>query len=293
MYKELLQIIICPECGEKLALNSKSEINGEVIEGILACINNHEWKIEDGIINFESKEQITVNNWSEVYNQINYDEFDKLVAERTPEVQLSANEAAKAGIIDFINRNRSKKILDIATGRGMLLTKLVESCGSSIDLVCVDLSFEVLKYDRIKTIKTNPNMKINYIACDATRLPFISNSFDLSVSFFGIQNMGNLASAGIQEGIRVSQTGLANVGFVIRDDNPKIDELNRLLIENGYDFKVDSCTESNFYKLHKIDDRFKVEVNNVFEGISEKNENDIIPIEGEWFAAVICKVIRG
>jgi ubiquinone/menaquinone biosynthesis C-methylase UbiE len=201
-------------------------------------------------------------------------------------------EAAKAEVVNLIKRYNAKKILDIATGRGMLLTKLAKSCGSYIDLVCVDLSFEVLKYNRIKALSLNPDMKINFIACDATKLPFLSDGFDLAVSLVGIQNMGNFASQGISEAVRVSQKGLVNVGLIIRDDNPKIDELNKLLMDNGYDFKVDSFTESNFYKLHAAAGKHKVDVDNVFEGIAEKNENDMIPIEGEWFAAAISRTTK-
>jgi ubiquinone/menaquinone biosynthesis C-methylase UbiE/uncharacterized protein YbaR (Trm112 family) len=292
MYKNILEIMICPNCGEKLELNPKNEVDGEIIEGTLTCINNHKWIVEEGIINFESEEQSMVNNWSELYAQKDYNEIDKLLTERTPQIQLNAMEVAKAELINSIKEHHAKKVLDIATGRGLLLTRLVESFGSNIDLVCVDLSFEVLKYDRIKAKKINPNIKINYIACDATKMPFLSNSFDLTVSFFGISNMGNFSSEGINEGVRVSQNGLVNVGPVIKDDNPKIDELNKLLIENGYDFKVDSFTESNFYKMHKTVNNYNVEVNNVFEGIAEKNEDDLIPVEGEWFAIAMSKTTR-
>ncbi len=292
MYRDILSIMVCPKCGEKLTLNSREEINGEVIEGTLACINNHKWKVQDGIINLESEEQSMANDWSESYKQMDYDELDMLITKRTPKMQLDAMELAKVKLINSIHELNANRILDIATGRGMLLTKLAQNYGSNIDLVCVDLSFEVLKYDRIKVLKINPKAKVNYIACDATKLPFTDNAFDLSVSFFGISNMGDLASKGIKEGVRVSQNGLANVGVVIKDDNHKIDELNKLLKENGYDFNLYSCTESNFCKLHKIDNSHKVEVNKVFEGIAEKNENDLVPIEGEWFAFVISKTAR-
>lgn len=175
----------------------------------------------------------------------------------------------------------------------MLLTKLVKNFGNNIDLVCVDLSFEVLKYDRIKSKNIDPNAKINYIACDATKLPFLSDTFDLSVSFFGIQNMFDLASEGIMEGVRVSKKGLINASIVIKDNNPKIEALNKLLAEHGYDFKIDSFTESYLHQLHEIDENYKVEVNNIFEGIGGKNENDLIPIEGEWFAIALIETDKG
>jgi ubiquinone/menaquinone biosynthesis C-methylase UbiE/uncharacterized protein YbaR (Trm112 family) len=288
LFKNILDKIVCPECGGKLKLDIKQEINGEVIKGILSCSNNHKWEVEDGVINFKSKEQEFANNWSEMYKEVNYDELDKKIKEGTPQSQLNGMECLKIEFINSIKSLKAEKVLDIATGRGMLMTRLVEALGDSIELTCVDLSFEVLKYDRIKSVRIDPNARVNYIACDATKLPFVNNAFDLSVSFFGIINMGDLTQKGVSEGERVSKNGLLNAGIVIKDDNPKIDELNKLLKDNGYDFNINSCTESSFYGAHKIDERYKVEISNIFEGIAEKNEFDIVPVEGEWFAYTIC-----
>ncbi len=289
MYSNILEYLTCPECKKSLDLNTKKQVNGEVIEGILRCSNNHEWKVEDGVINFESEEQKSVNNWSESYKQVDYEELENQIKERTPQIQLDAQERAKEEIIKLIDKHNAKNILDIATGRGMLLKRIVKNFGDEIDLVCIDLSFEVLKYDRMKANKINSNAKINYIACDATNLPFTNDAFDLSVSFAGIQNMLDKASKGIKEGVRVSKDKLINVGVVIKDDNPKIDLINKLLAENNIDYDVKTATESSFYQLHKINDNFKVEVDNIFEGIAEKNDNDLIPIEDEWFAIAIIK----
>lgn len=292
MYMEILDILICPKCQAKLKLESKEHIASEVIEGTLLCAGNHQWKIEGGVINFESEEQENANNWNELYKKMDYEELDIRVKERTPKIEIDAQEKAIEEIIDLINKYQAKKVLDIATGRGILLSQLVKNFKNNIELVCVDLSFEVLKYDRIKCMKINPDARINYIACDATKLPFLRDTFDLSVSFFGVQNMGNLASEGIQEGVRVSSKGLINAGYVIKDDNPEIKSLNELVEQHGYDFKVDSVTESHFHQLHNIDESYRVEVTNVFEGIGEKNENDLIPIEGQWFALAISKTDR-
>lgn len=88
MYKNLLEIIVCPDCGEKLELSPNREINGEIIQGVLTCPNNHEWMVEEGIVNFKSLEQTMGNNWSEMYAQMDYEELDKLTTKRTPQIQL-------------------------------------------------------------------------------------------------------------------------------------------------------------------------------------------------------------
>lgn len=292
MYLTILEKIKCPSCSSSLELRDQVGENDEVIRGNLCCSNGHKWYIKDGIIDFNSKEQKIGNNWSELYKKYDYNELDRMIIESIPTIQLEAYNVTLKEIVNEIESRNAKSVLDIATGRGMLLKKLVESFGTSIDLVCVDLSFDVLKYDRIKSIGINPYVKINYIACDATKLPLLDKSFDVAVSFAGITNMGDLASQGVVEGVRVSKEALINTGIVIRDDNPKINQINKHLKESGYDLKIDSNTENNFLNAHKIDDRFKVEVRNVFEGISGINQHDPVPINGEWFGMALSITTR-
>lgn len=99
--------------------------------------------------------------------------------------------------------------------------------------------------------------------------------------------MGELASRGVIEGVRVSKEALVNTGIVIKDDNPKISQINEQLKASGYDLKIDSNTETNFLNAHKIDDSFNVEVRNVFEGISGNNQHDLVPINEEWFGMAL------
>ena len=75
MYMEILDILICPKCQARLKLESKKHIASEVIEGTLLCTGNHQWKIEGGVINFESEEQENANNWNELYKKMDYEEL--------------------------------------------------------------------------------------------------------------------------------------------------------------------------------------------------------------------------
>ena len=87
---------------------------------------------------------------------------------------------------------------------------------------------------------------LDYLTC-----PECKKSLDLNTKkqindevIEGIQNMLDEASKGIKEGVRVSKDKLINVGVVIKDDNPKIDLLNKLLTENNIDYDVKTATES-------------------------------------------------
>ena len=291
MYKNILEILTCPKCQEKLQIEAEKESNGEVIEGLLTCTNYHQWQVEDGIIIFQAQEQKEVNNWNELYKDISYKDLDDKIKDSTPQVELTAQKEGIREIINIVKKKDSTKILDIATGRGMLLTELVQEFGSKINLVAVDLSARVLKYDRLKCKELNPKARINFIACDATELPILKDSLDLSVSFFGIQNMGSLIPEGIKEGVRVSKKGLINTGYIIKDDNPEIPSVNKKLKKAGYEIRLDQFTESYFHQSHKLNDDYKVNVKKIFEGTGGNNKNDLIPIQDEWFALAISETI--
>ncbi len=183
MYKEILKLLKCPECNSELSLEVEKEENSEIVEGKLICNSGHNYVINEGVINFNSLEQVFANTWSESYEQYNYDELDKKILEKTPENQIILGNKAKEFIIESINNKENEFILDIATGRGDLFREMVKGLKTNSQIICTDLSFEVLKYDRLKAKKINPMVKVNYIACDATNLPFKDNTIDTSVSF--------------------------------------------------------------------------------------------------------------
>lgn len=290
MFKEIISKLKCPQCTAGLTLTKAKYENEEIYEGTLVCENNHEWQIHDGVLNFNSSEQELGNNWSAMYEKYNYEELDKLIMDSVPEIQMKSYKAAFSHIEEHILKNNDSWIIDIATGRGMLLLELVKRFGNKINLVCVDLSHTVLKYDRLKCMNINPHIKVNYIACDATNLPLREKSIDKALSLFGIANMADVADQGIRESVRVSKNGLLNIGIVVRDDNPKIEDLNLQIKEAGYDLTLDTCKESNFFNLHKIGKEFRTESEVIFEGIAEKAPGDLIPIEGEWFGITAVRV---
>lgn len=151
MYKEILKLLKCPECNSELSLEVEKEENSEIVEGKLICNSGHNYVINEGVINFNSLEQVFANTWSESYEQYNYDELDKKILEKTPENQIILGNKAKEFIIKSINNKENEFILDIATGRGDLFREMVKGLKTNSQIICTDLSFEVLKYDRLVT----------------------------------------------------------------------------------------------------------------------------------------------
>ena len=291
MYKELAKILICPECMKELSLSIMKEENEEVTEGKLSCENNHKWIIKDGIINFGAKEQVLSNNWEQMYKNYDYAELDRRISYSTPENMKQINNKTKDIIIEKLNNQDSKIILDIATGRGMLLTELVKKFKIDAQIICTDLSFDVLRYDRLKTKSTNKNVKVNYIACDATKLPIKENSIDVGVSFYGIANMLDKMPFGISEVKRVLKEGksLLNSGVIIKENSQGYKAMKDWLNSQEI-YGVDKLfTEVGFENVHKSANFKYIDILIVAEDIAQKCENDIIPFEGEWFSIVIAE----
>lgn len=291
MYKEILRVLKCPKCNQKLNLIIEKKENTEVIEGRLSCDSSHNWLISEGVVNFLSMEQNIANNWTEYYDQYDYDELDKKLLEENPENIKIIIDDAKKFIVNSIVNKENEFILDIATGRGILFTEMIKHINSESQMICTDLSLIVLKYDRLKAKKINPEIKVNYIACDATNLPFKDNTIDTAVSLFGIENMMDLANYGIGEAERVLNSGgvLLNTCTVIKEDSKGFQRLKEICCSNDISGAEENFLKSKIKKAH-IKANFKsTEVITIGESIGEKSDSDLIPFEGEWFGIVIFK----
>ena len=184
MYKEILKLLKCPNCNEELRLTVEKEEYSEVVEGKLSCKGGHDWAIREGVINFGCVEQELANNWTESYEQYDEEEMDRKLSEGNPQNLIIISDKAKKFIIDSINNKENEFILDIATGRGALFTEMMKQLKVESQIICTDLISVVLKYDRLKAKKINPEIKVNYIKVrDATNLPFKDNTIDTAVSF--------------------------------------------------------------------------------------------------------------
>lgn len=295
MYKEILNLLKCPECNGELSLTIEKEENSEIIEGKLSCKDGHHWIISEGIINFGSLEQEFANNWTEAYEEYGDDDaMDKKLSEGTPQNQIILGNKTKKFIIDSINSRESEFILEIATGRGALFREMVKELKGESQLICTDLSFIVLKHDRLRAKKINPEIKVNYIACDATNLPFKDNTIDTAVSFFGIANMLNLSAHGIKEAKRVLKVGqpLIDSYIIIKENSKGFEALKEFCKENNAigaeDFTIAAGVE-NAYNEAKFD---RINITTIGESIGEKNEFDLLPFEGEWFGMIVVEGIK-
>ncbi|MEG0774074.1 class I SAM-dependent methyltransferase [Clostridium sp.] len=291
MYKEILGLLKCPKCNGELSLTIESEENSEIVEGKLSCKDGHHWVIREGVINFGSVEQEFANNWTEAYEQYNDEEMDKISSEANPKNQTILVDKVKKYMIDRINSKENEFILDIATGRGALFIEMVKQLKVESQIICTDLSFVVLKNDRLRAKKINPQIKANYIACDATNLPFKDNTIDIALSLFGIANMLNIAPDGIKEAKRVLKVGqpLLDSYVIIKEDSEGFKTLKGFCEENKVIGAEEFTIKTGVEEAH-IEAGFEsTDMITIGESIGEKNDLDLLPFQGEWFSIVIAE----
>ena len=285
MYKEIISLLKCPNCDESLHLVESVLENSEIVDGRLKCRCDELWEIRDGVLDFRVEEQKSVNRWSELTKDMSFEEFDEMILSKTPRDQQELTLKTIEDVIDYLNLNKPQVVIDIATGRGMLLNELAKELKYELNLICTDLSYVVLKADREKIQKHNPKIKVSFVSCDATNLPFLDNNYDLALSFIGISNMGELIPKALKETHRVLKHNqyFLNSVIVIEENSNGFKKLREFFGDQGLAGFDKFLLVNEVVKFHKDAGFNEAVFKLIDESIGEKNELDLLPYEGEWF----------
>lgn len=285
MYTEILDHLCCPCCRRPLDLHHAKVEAGEIISGELSCQCGQSYPIREGIADFGSHEQDGLNSWSGYYEENSYEELDKRVESNRSEHQKWIESQFLRSITAETSRLSEGYLLDIASGRGILLRELLKTSAPNVHIISTDLSFQVLKYDRIKLKKQHPQSKVSFLACDAAELPIKSDSIDVACTYVGFVNMGNLAGRGIEGSARVLRPGAQLIDSCIYMDKEAAgyQHAAEIFMENGDAGAEQFFLKENLLPIHRkyfssVTERI------VYEGIAEAYPDDLIPCEGEWFA---------
>ncbi len=290
MYKELLPIIRCPKCNSAFQLEALSKEEEEIVEGFLLCKEGHKYAIHRGVVDFCSSEQGLANQWSESYKETDYETYDKQIEEMKTDIEKQQQQIMIDRFLAELSGMKCGTVVDIASGRGMLLTKLAAHLNNPVNLIATDLSFEVLMYDRLKLKKINPSLRANYIACDATALPFVKECADVTVSFYGIANMLGIVERGISESARITKPGgrLLNASMLVKEGSEGIALVKQICLEHTIPGAEEVYLQDTATKLHtRHFDSVHCEI--ICEAAKDENENktDLLPYPNEWYAQVI------
>lgn len=285
MYREILHHMCCPICRKGFILRSGTEIDGDVLEGLLTCEGGHSYRIHQGVADFNSLEQAIANQWEDLSDGQSFEEFDSHVDASNPAEVLERREMVLDAITGAVSVHKPKVVLDIASGRGLLLTELAKILEEDVHIISIDLSAFVLRYDHQKFKRLCPNARISYLACDATNLPLKDNVVDAATTYCGFSNMVGCAGEALQEAHRV----LKSAGILV-DSYVVIEKESR-----GYELLHQVCTQQQLsgaeaFFLHEgvmkhHEALFSdVDCKTLFEGLGVGNDMDLLPYDGEWYA---------
>ena len=285
MYKTIVDYLCCPICRANLALQSESEVDGDVLEGSLSCECGHTFRISQGVADFNSEEQGFANQWESMSDERNFGELDREMDANNPLEVVKRREMVLGAIVGAISNYNCNIVLDIASGRGLLLTELIKNLSDDVHIISIDLSAFVLKYDHHKFKRIAPTKKINYLACDATNLPLKDSVVDAAATYCGFSNMLGVTEQALQEVHRVIRpTGILVDSYVVIQKASKgYETLQQVCAKQGLIGAEEFFLHEGLTKQHG--DLFSVvECNVIFEGIGVDNGMDLLPYDGEWYA---------
>ncbi|MCL1961814.1 MAG: bifunctional demethylmenaquinone methyltransferase/2-methoxy-6-polyprenyl-1,4-benzoquinol methylase UbiE [Desulfovibrionaceae bacterium] len=112
--------------------------------------------------------------------------------------------AWKAYAVMLANVRQGQRVLDIAGGTGDLALAFARKAGGSGQVVHTDINEAMLRTGRDRLL--DAGVILPTVACDAEKLPFESNHFDLVSVSFGLRNMTH-KDAALREMARVLKPG--------------------------------------------------------------------------------------
>jgi ubiquinone/menaquinone biosynthesis C-methylase UbiE len=290
MYKNIIKILKCPDCNQKFQIVDDDKKTEKVLSGQLSCGCTSYKEILDGVLILSLEEQKNANEWTQLRKKLEkFENIDKLVAAKTPKNQMDLVNKTCDFIGDYIDKEQPEFLVDVASGRGMLLNHLLRNKNidiSSLNIICTDLSYSILQYDRKKFDQLSKNFKISYISCNAISLPFVKNSIDMMISLMGYPNMGILMESALVSTFNALKNGgsLLNACLSVDDNSVGFKIAKKYWDEHNAVNAEKNILKSGILDLHQIAGFKKTQIKAIGESIGEKNELDLLPYENEKFS---------
>lgn len=243
----------------------------------------------------ESNKQTRVNEWS----QLSFDELEEM--ERQNEAGLTDEQKeriarAKESITGLISEIRPDTILDVGTGRGSLVTSLIEGLEYKPKIVCLDRSKHILEYLRKKLDRNLRSDGIDFVSGDIAELPFETGSFEVVTSFGSIGNMNpDKAPEGLNEIYRVLKKGGLFIDFttVFKGDSESVKRIRELWSRQNAECKKLYAVFQDIVELYQSSPFGDVDFEFTKEGIeTNPNPNDLVPVKGDRFSDLIIKATK-
>ena len=89
----------------------------------------------------------------------------------------------------YLTKDQPIRVLDLCGGTGDFMLELQKKYPHLEVSVLGDFSYPMLEYSKNKSVKAQP------IQCDALKMPFVSESFDVVLCGYGVRNLDSLSQA--------------------------------------------------------------------------------------------------
>ena len=108
-------------------------------------------------------------------------------------MSMGLHRAWKAYTVAVANLTEGQRVLDIAAGTGDLARAFAKRVGAKGMVVHSDINEAMLRHGRDRLL--DEGLVLPTLICDAEKLPFAANRFDLVSVAFGLRNMTHKATA--------------------------------------------------------------------------------------------------
>ena len=183
---QVTNILQCPKCKMNLSADfrcSHCGIQYKYAHGVYQLMADEisnsqtsQWKITDEMLENPDaflKWALQENDWEEDYQAKKNEE--------TKEAERKLNEYT-----DALLRSLSGTVLDLATGMGRMLRKVLAANGT-VNVVCTDIDPRILAWTRI--MQKTDDARVAFVAADGRQLPFSNDCFDYVTSFAAFGNI--------------------------------------------------------------------------------------------------------
>jgi len=284
---EILEMVVCPACKGKLELTYPTWISENRLSfGSLVCAGcEKKYIVLDDIAILKEPGWI---GWEQYFEglQEQTDEWQQWFWKLDDEIRNSytseereGGQRTESGLIDESGVKDADTILDIATGRGLLLRAICPVVREDALIVASDVKYGmgVKWYFQRKRFYD----KMSFIVCDARRLPFKDDVFGCVVSNAGLSNIQEPELA-VKEAYRVVRQGqkvamsLWSVAEGSKSWKRATEGGRGRLIAPG---KAEECFKKVGFENVSSEQYYSATA-------SYQNRYNAIPIKGDWYAYV-------
>ena len=183
---DITEILSCPECRGRIHKNLQCETCGK------------QYSIKHGVyflisLKLSSEQEYLYrkkipDNPDELFSQEEEEQLDKLIQTYYALFNQETNDAIKKrdAYVRALLNTISGDVCDLATGRGTMLQKVIDS-GKAANIICTDINEFGLMRTRVR--RNGRHTNIFYVATDGRYLSFQDKSFDYITSLAGFGNI--------------------------------------------------------------------------------------------------------